>query len=73
MHRPDGLLDAQLLLRFIIAFSLISLMKQPNCFLEKKTGNKLSKAIGKLSVEFGFLLIFISKANVVFLGFLTCL
>lgn len=60
------LLDAQLLLHFVIASLMISLMKEPNGFLEKKTRNKLSEAIEKLCIEFEFLLIFISKANILF-------
>lgn len=39
------LLDAQLLLHLVIASLVISLMKEPNGLLEKKTGNELSEAI----------------------------
>lgn len=42
---------------------MISLTNEPNCFLENKTGNKASEAVGELCLEFGFLLFFISKAN----------
>lgn len=44
-------------------------MNEPNCFLEHKTGNKPSEAVGELRFE--LLLSFISKANTLFLGVLT--
>lgn len=51
---------------FCNCFSCDFLDEGAKWFFEKKTGNKLSKAIEKLCLELESLLIFILKTNVLF-------
>lgn len=51
-------------------FLVISSMNEPDCFLENKTRSR-TEAAGELCSGFASLLVFLSKANMIFSGFLS--